>query len=167
MSTVAFTGSRSFGFKIPKIHKDYLYEQIRGKLIEIQPIKIITGMALGIDTFAAEIAIDLQIPFIAAVPFVGQEFAWPLKQADHYRALLKKAQEVKIVTEGRYSGWKMQKRNEWMVDNSDKLIVVWDGKSVGTRNCVNYADGKIDIIYIDPKYSVHVDPVPGLSKFKG
>ncbi|PAD70641.1 hypothetical protein CHH83_02225 [Bacillus sp. 7586-K] len=33
----------------------------------------------------------------------------------------------------------MQKRNEWMVDNSDYVIAVWDGTKGGTGNCVKYA----------------------------
>jgi uncharacterized phage-like protein YoqJ len=32
----------------------------------------------------------------------------------------------------------MQKRNEWMTDNSKYIIAVWDGTKGGTGNCVNY-----------------------------
>jgi uncharacterized phage-like protein YoqJ len=46
----------------------------------------------------------------------------------------------------------MQKRNEYMVDNSDIVIAVWDGSKGGTYNCVKYAEklGK-KIIVINPK----------------
>ena len=33
----------------------------------------------------------------------------------------------------------MQKRNEYMVDNSDYVIAVWNGKLSGTGNTVRYA----------------------------
>ena len=33
----------------------------------------------------------------------------------------------------------MQIRNQWMVDNCELLIAVFDGTSGGTANCVNYA----------------------------
>lgn len=33
----------------------------------------------------------------------------------------------------------MQKRNEYMVDNSDYVIAVWKGKPSGTCNTVKYA----------------------------
>ena len=36
----------------------------------------------------------------------------------------------------------MQKRNEYMVNNSDYVIAVWDGKPSGTGNTVRYAESK-------------------------
>ena len=34
----------------------------------------------------------------------------------------------------------MQKRNRYMVDNSDIVIAVWDGTPGGTENTVRYAE---------------------------
>ena len=50
-----------------------------------------------------------------------------------------------------YAVWKMQKRNEWMVDNCDAVIAVWDGAPGGTANTVDYARklGK-SVLVIDP-----------------
>ncbi|MNP85294.1 hypothetical protein D3C76_1849670 [compost metagenome] len=46
----------------------------------------------------------------------------------------------------------MQKRNEWMVDNSKFIISVWDGTKGGTGNCVKYAENKNKhISNINPK----------------
>jgi len=33
----------------------------------------------------------------------------------------------------------MQKRNDWMVDNSDAVIAIWNGAPGGTANTVEYA----------------------------
>ena len=109
-------------------------------------------MALGWDQWAAGVCIELQIPFIAAVPFLGQEKVWPQVSKDIYHALLKKAVETVIVCEGSYANWKMQKRNEWMVDHCDKLIACYNGDlSGGTYNCVKYAqDQNKEIIVINP-----------------
>lgn len=119
---------------------------------EEKPDRIVVGMALGVDTWAAEVALTLRIPFIAAVPFIGQERVWPPESQAHYRDLLTKAERVEIVTDGGYDVWKMQKRNEWMVDNSDALLAVWDGTPGGTANCVKYAEkvGK-RIIRLNPQ----------------
>jgi uncharacterized phage-like protein YoqJ len=111
---------------------------------------LITGMALGIDTLFAKIAIEYKIPFIAAIPFKGQESMWPIKSAVLYHILLTKAKEIVIVSEGGYSVTKMQLRNEWMVDNCDLLIAIWDGSAGGTANCIKYAKDKKEIIYINP-----------------
>lgn len=56
-----------------------------------------------------------------------------------------------MLYEQSYKGYLMQKRNEYMVDNINELIAVWDGQSGGTANCVNYAKKKgIAITQIDP-----------------
>lgn len=103
------------------------------------PTQVISGMALGWDTALAMAAIAHHIPLIAAVPFVGQESRWPPAQRLRYQKLLRRATEVVVVTEGGYAAWKMQKRNEWMVDRCDVLLALWDGSSGGTANCLTYA----------------------------
>ena len=45
----------------------------------------------------------------------------------------------------------MQKRNEYMVDNSDYVVAVWDGGRRRTGNTVEYAKTKGEgIVRIDP-----------------
>lgn len=116
----------------------------------------ISGMALGVDIWAAEIVLGLRqkledIEFIAAIPFEGQEKSWPPKAVMRWKKVRKLADQVVIVCEGGYASWKMQKRNCWMVDNSSRVIAVWDGTNGGTANCVNYAERKgKTIMYINP-----------------
>lgn len=106
--------------------------------------KAIIGMALGFDQDAAWVAHSLGLPFVAAVPFEGQELAWPNQAQAEYRELLKLAHEVVIVSPGGYAAWKMQKRNEWMADRAAEaqgwLGAGWDGSDGGTANCVRYAE---------------------------
>lgn len=143
MLVVAFTGHRPL-----KLNNCYdachptqvaIYNEIKLTLKRLNPSKAISGMALGVDQIAARACFDLSIPFIAAVPFKGQESKWPEKSQEYYRWLLSCADEVKIVSEGGYSAYKMQIRNQWMVNNSGLLIAVWDGSEGGTGNCVDYA----------------------------
>jgi uncharacterized phage-like protein YoqJ len=102
--------------------------------------EVITGMAQGWDQALGWAAYDLGIPFIAAVPFAGQESAWPSVSQGYYNDLLKLASQVHIVSEGGYAPWKMQVRNEWMVDRCDTVLALWDGSSGGTGNCIKYAE---------------------------
>lgn len=108
-----------------------------------RPDKVISGMALGWDMAWAEAAIEARIPVIAAVPFGGQESRWPAVSQDRFWRILTQSEETVIVCEGSYAAWKMQKRNQWMVDKASHLIALWDGTSGGTANCVGYADGRI------------------------
>ena len=159
MTVIAFTGHRpdklpnkETGYKLPNPTYIHVCQQIEKHLKELQPEKIISGMALGVDQWAANIAIKLHIPFLAAIPFIDQEKAWPASSQKTYHNLLSKATEKVIVCEGGYAAYKMQTRNCWMVDRCDKLIAVWDGTPGGTGNCINYAKSiNKKIIYIDPK----------------
>lgn len=152
---VAFTGHRPDklgGYKLPNPTYSFVCQQIEKTLKELQPEKVISGMALGVDQWAANIAHKLSIPFIAAVPFIGQEKAWPQPSQKTFNTLIKLAAEVVIVSEGGYAAYKMQVRNEWMVDRCDKLIAIWDGTPGGTGNCVKYAESKNkEIIFISPR----------------
>jgi uncharacterized phage-like protein YoqJ len=103
-------------------------------------IKLISGMAVGWDTACAIAALKLGIPLVAAIPFDGQDMRWPKEARERYRHLCGRAGEVVRVCEGGYAAWKLQKRNEWVVDESQWMLALWDGSAGGTGNCVAYAE---------------------------
>lgn len=155
---VAFAGHRPDklgGYKLPNPVYTQVCRQLEKTLKELGPTKAISGMALGVDQWAAMICVKLGIPFIAAVPFPGQESKWPESSQHTYKLLLKKADDIVIVSDAPFKASKLQKRNEWMVDQladpEDRLVAVFDGTDGGTCNCVKYAE-KHDkqIIRIDP-----------------
>jgi len=153
---VAFTGHRPNklgGYTYPNATSLRICKSIREELEKLKPTWAISGMAQGVDQWAAEICISLQISFTAAIPFLGQEKLWPSKAQAHYNWLLSHAKGVSVICTGEYSPKKMQKRNEWMVDNTDVLLAVWDGTSGGTANCVRYAEKK-------KKQIVRINPYP-------
>ena len=139
---ISFTGHRPNkigGFKIPNETYNWIFKQTEIILKNIKPNKAYCGMALGYDQMCAEICIKLQIPFVAAIPFKGQESVWPKSSRDHYFELLSKADKQIIVSDGAYDIKKMQIRNEFMVDHADIVLACWDGSPGGTGNCMQYA----------------------------
>lgn len=112
---------------------------LRDALAREWPIQAICGMALGVDTWAAETCVELGVPFIAAVACDDMESRWPLPSQERFRRLVALAQEVVVVSPGPYQPWKMQRRNEWMVDRCGRLYYVHDGSPGGTYNCLAYA----------------------------
>jgi uncharacterized phage-like protein YoqJ len=152
---VSFTGHRPNklgGYKLPNPAYLYVCQQLEKTLKELQPTEAISGMALGIDQWAANVCLKLGIPFTAAIPFVGQEKAWPQSSQQTYHKLLSKATKQVIVCQGGYAPQKMQTRNEWMCNHCDQLIAVWDGTPGGTGNCVQYAKSiNKTIIFINPR----------------
>jgi uncharacterized phage-like protein YoqJ len=130
--------------------KAQLREQLRLRR-PFRPLYGITGMAIGVDQDFAEVCIELQIPFVAAVPFIGQERQWPKHARERYVELLAQACDVEIVCAGGYERWKMLARNQWMVDHCNALIAVFDGTAGGTASTVLYADSiKREVQRIDP-----------------
>ena len=141
---IAFTGHRpdKIGGYRPCERHDLIKQAIKGYLLMNMPEKVIVGMALGVDQIACEAALELKIPVQAAIPFEGQEKKWPFESQMKYIKLLEQCKDIYTVCPGEYAAWKMQARNEWMVDNCDVLIAIWDGSSGGTANCVKYAQSK-------------------------
>ena len=114
----------------------------------------ICGMAYGVDIWAGEIVVkkrfwNRKIRLIAAVPFEGFDSRWNEQWKSRYRKLLKKADEVYYICEG-YASFAYQRRNEWMVDRSSRVIAVYNGESGGTRNTIDYAKKKnVPVVFIE------------------
>lgn len=127
--------------RLVKIFRDYLKQELYFHKASIQ--HVVTGMAIGWDQAVARACIHEDVPFIAAVPFIGQERKWPPHSQALYIWLMQQAKEVIVVSEGRYSPFKMQIRNQWIVDNSDRIVTMWGGDTAGgTWNCLKYAKEK-------------------------
>ena len=113
----------------------------------------ITGMARGVDIWAAEIIIqkrkkNKELKLICALPYEGFEQSWGADWQKRYRNILERADLVKVISPG-YSKACFQKRNEWMVDHSSRVIAVWNGEPSGTKNTIDYACAKsVDVLNI-------------------
>lgn len=143
---VAFTGHRPD--KLDGYNDrlgDFADMRIRSALIKelqrLRPDHAITGMAQGVDQIAAFCCAWLDIPYTAAIPFKGQDRMWPQRAKAIYNGILAGAAHTHVVC-GPEVDVKiaLQLRNEWMVDNADYLIAVWDGSKGGTANCIRYAE---------------------------
>jgi len=113
---------------------------IHGSLIDLEPSMVVSGMALGVDQWAAWESAAAGVPFTAALPCDDMDAAWPTRSRVEFQKLLALAAHVHVVSPGPYKPWKMQRRNEWMVDNSKLLVTVHDGSTGGTFNCIRYAE---------------------------
>jgi uncharacterized phage-like protein YoqJ len=103
----------------------------------------ITGMARGVDLWAAEIVLDLrkrnkEIRLICAIPHDGFEARWSPSWQELYRYVLAEADLTRIISKGYHTGV-YQVRNEWMVNHSTRVIAVFNGQPSGTKNTIDYA----------------------------
>jgi uncharacterized phage-like protein YoqJ len=100
---------------------------------------VISGMAIGWDQALANAALNLGIKLYAFIPFIGQESRWNAPSQKIYNEILDLAHYVEVCSEGGYHPEKMQIRNQKMVEAGDFGLVLWDGTSGGTGNCLTYA----------------------------
>lgn len=158
-----FSGHRQEKLEEPeKQIKTWLEEQIKSA-IAAGFTTFISGCAMGVDIWAGQIVIRLRdeekvkkgsssLRLIAATPWPGFSNRWNIDWQEQYSHLLRDADLV-IPVSNRYSKDVFQKRNEWMVDHSCRLIVYYNGAAGGTRDAIEYAEEKgIEVITNNPDY---------------
>ena len=67
------------------------------------------------------------------MPCVDQTEKWHDEQIERYSGILKKADKVYYSSDKEYFRDCMNLRNKYMVDNSDLLLAVWNGKKGGKK----------------------------------
>lgn len=160
--TACFTGHRpdklngynpNENLEIIRSLREIIIDHIENKNVET----FVSGMALGIDTWAARIVLKLKdtypnIKLISAVPCAKQYSRWRNDDKIIWQNIIDRADDVHYVSNAPYTNWCMQVRNEYMVNTSDYVIAVWDGSNGGTGNCVKYAKNKnVEITQLHPK----------------
>lgn len=103
----------------------------------------ISGMARGVDMWAAEIVLDIReeyrgIKLMCVSPFEGFEKQWSFEEKYRYNSIMEEADCVKFVCK-HYSKGCFQIRNKYMVDNCARVISAYNGEKGGTQNTIMYA----------------------------
>ena len=120
------------------------------------------GMALGIDMFAAEILISKMkenpsLHLHAALPCPEQDLKWTGEEKSRYEEILHFASSKTIISPF-YTKTCMLTRNRFMVDNSERVIAVWNGSMRGgTAYTVRYAKSQNKEIHLIRPKDLSVD----------
>lgn len=159
----AFTGHRPqtlpFGYNESDERCLLLKKEMKRQIIRLIEEENIThfisGMALGIDMFAAEIILRLKAdyPFITlecAIPCETQAVRWNSFLSERYFNIVSKC-DKETMLQKHYTADCMQKRNRYMVDQANIILAVWDGRPGGTGMTVTYARSQQKPVWIlDP-----------------
>lgn len=135
-------------------------ENILNLLYSYEVVTCISGMALGIDAFFADVALSIKselsnydkeyrLIFKAYIPFKNQDAKWFGESKEFYKLVLSVADEVVNCTQqDNYTPKSMKIRNEHMVEASDLILAYYDNKVYsGSASAVNYANSrKVPII---------------------
>lgn len=160
--TCCFTGHRpqSLPWKFNEhdlrcqLLKHRLKVEIRHMITQRDVRHFISGMALGVDTWAAEIVLELKqeypITLECAIPCETQAARWTEDDRERYFSIVEHC-DKETMLQTRYTADCMQKRNRYMIDRSDYVIAVWNGKPSGTGSTVTYArERSKEIVVIAP-----------------
>lgn len=140
MTTIAVTGHRLDklgGYTLPIEQRlvAFAEQQLQALAVRHSFDRVLTGMALGWDQAVAHACYRLRLSYVACLPCDGQERLWPLVCREHWEWLLDKAADVAVVSPGPYEAWKMQRRNEYMVDRASRAVLALrDGSAGGTAS---------------------------------
>ena len=143
MHRVCFTGHRPEKLsRDERIIKKDLENQIYRAIADGLHV-FITGMARGVDIWAAETVLRVRntgeaIRLICACPYQGFEQGWGKEWQEQYRKILAAADLVKYISPS-YSRSCFQIRNEWMVNHAARVIAVFNGEKRKKKNTIDYA----------------------------
>lgn len=93
------------------------------------PVIVLTGLAAGADTFAADEAIALGLPVVACLPMPPDEFERDFSEAEaaRFRATLAKCDRVIVTSTSREIGYVATAR--FVAQFSHVLVAFWDGRA--------------------------------------
>lgn len=140
--TACFTGHR----EIPLLQQLPLKKKLRRTIISSieEGYRFFgAGGALGFDTLAAKIVLDLKkdypdIKLILVLPCLNQTRGWKEKDIEIYENIKSQADKVVYTSEQYFRGC-MQKRNRHLADNSALCINYLTSDTGGTAYTVKYA----------------------------
>lgn len=99
---------------------------------------VILSGQLGVETWAAELVIDLKVDFpqlkyAIITPFLDQEKKWNDTKQEKYREICEKADFHTSVTKKPYEGpWQFIEKNKFIIRNSDAMLIVYDEENEGS-----------------------------------
>ena len=151
MKCCCFTGNRPARFPWGNDESSPECERLKSQILaEVERLvgdgygRFITGMAQGADTFCAEavLSVKTRCPHITlecAVPCPEQTRGWDVNAVSRYKRMLDAADAVVTVSPN-YTRGCMMKRIDYMVEQADFVLAVWEGeKRGGTFNTLEKA----------------------------
>jgi len=94
-------------------------------------LEVMTGLRLGVETLAAEVAREIEIPYVVVLPFPDPDSKWSPASRARFAELVEGAANLIILDQSsprspRHAGQSLSRRNTWMADVAHEAIVVWD-----------------------------------------
>ncbi|TWT24769.1 SLOG family protein [Planomicrobium sp. CPCC 101110] len=117
--------------------KKALENRLRSLLDEGLEWVILSGQ-LGVETWAAEVVIDMKkefpdLKYAVLTPFLEQEKNWNETKQEKYRTIVEQADFHRSLTNKPYEApWQFIEKNKFFLRNSDGILIVYDEETDGS-----------------------------------
>jgi uncharacterized phage-like protein YoqJ len=129
------------------IIKNAIEQQLR-TLIDEGLQWVIIGGQPGIELWGAEVVFSLKEEFPdlklgVLMPFLEQEKNWKEERQEHYKSIIEQADFAQAVSKKPYIGpWQFKARDEFSLDNTEALLLVYDEEKEGSPKFLKEAADK-------------------------
>lgn len=99
---------------------------------------ILVSGQLGVETWAAEVAIEMkeefpQLKFALLTPFLEQENKWNEANQEKYKEIARQADFHRSLTNRPYEApWQFIEKNKFFLRNSDGILIMYDEETDGS-----------------------------------
>ncbi len=118
---------------------------------------VVSGLRLGAEMLGAEVAVELDLPLVAVLPYPDPDSVWPSESRARFRALVAVARHVVLLQKKapeskQKAGAALARRDAWLVRNVDEALLVWDGADAGLGRLFRSLEDRLgdDVWVIDP-----------------
>lgn len=117
--------------------KKALENRFRALLDEGLEWVIVSGQ-LGVETWAAEVVLDMkeefpQLKYAVLTPFLEQEKRWNETKQENYRMIIDQADFHRSLTSKPYEApWQFIEKNKFFLRNSDGILILYDEETDGS-----------------------------------
>lgn len=130
---ITFVGPKiqDLGGFTPNAHQKQIRTTILSTLSQLildkTNVVLLTGLSLGIEWWAADSARSLKIPYKVYLPFDNVDSKWPHPTRMVFKGLCGVAHEIVSVDTGEFSVQKLHKREQFVIDLSDRIYSFYPG----------------------------------------
>jgi len=143
---------------------DWVHQEIRKTLASLTPPVVgVSSLAIGADTTFAQIVLELGGSLSIVLPFIEYEQTFSSTESkQEYQRLLRAAATIEVLSGRETNEESFYAAGKRVVDLSELLIVVWDGKAArglgGTADIAAYArEHRKRSIWLNPEARITSD----------
>lgn len=110
-----------------------LLEIVQAKAKMHKDLTVVSSLSLGAEQLGARAALEADVPLAVVLPFPNSDSKWPNASREEFAELLASARDEVLLSSQEplnkvAFGTALGKRDQWLANNVDEAVIVWDEK---------------------------------------